>query len=203
MLLGTGDSGRGVIPTSAKIVGQTVEIIHDLNGNTGITLPVNSKDGYEVSEDDFSTLVSITSISTTGNKIILALDKAVTDVKVRSQQGQDPDHTKFPVGDKRYDGQTVMVEPIVISLISTDATGSMLNLDITGIPDGTYTVTVLDDSRDAPTILASLNADYISGSTPDITLADIPADVQTYSLIRDTNEPSLTGDVLKGITYAV
>jgi hypothetical protein len=203
VLLGTGDSGRGIIPTSAKIVGQTVEIPHDLNGNTGITLPVNAKDGYEVSEDDFSTLVGITSISTTDNKIILALDKAVTEVKVRSQQGQDPDHAKFPVGNKRYDGQTVMVEPIVISLISTDAVDSMLNLDITGIPDGTYTVTVLDDSRDAPTILKSFNAVYVSGSTEDITLTDIPADVQTYSLIRDTNEPSLTGDVLKGLTYAV
>lgn len=201
--IGGGDSGRGVIPISATVNGTNVEITHNLNGSAGIVLPTNTKDGYELclESNDFSTLLTINGISTLGNKIILSLDSEPPEkVKLRSQQGQDPDHAKMPTGDKLYNGQAVIVEPIITSLLSIAGIESTLNIDCSGIPDGDYTVVVLDDSRLTPSILKAVNATYEAGSTAPLTLQSVPIGSQTYSLIRGMVTPSEVGDVLKGIT---
>ncbi len=119
VLLSTADTGQGVVATSATINGADVEITHDMNGSAAIALPVNAKDGFEVSEDNFSSLLTINSIATATNVITLTLASAPAgEVKIRSQQGQDPDDTKMPYGDLQYNGQGVMVAPIVTELES-------------------------------------------------------------------------------------
>lgn len=141
---GLGDNGRGVIPASASIDGSDVIITHNLNGSTAITLPVNSLDGYEVSEDDFSTLLTINSISTATDKITLTLSSAPAgEVKIRSQQGQDPDNAKMPTGDITYNAQAVMVEPIVTEIQSLTIS-STLNMTVTGANNDTLSFEFYD-----------------------------------------------------------
>lgn len=123
VMTGAGSSGRGPIPISISLSGSDIAIMHDLNGSTSITLPVSSQDGYQASSDDFGTILPISSISTSGSTITLTLTSAPSGtVKVRSQQGQDPDNAKMPTGSKTYNGQPVMVEPIVNAIEPTAGT---------------------------------------------------------------------------------
>lgn len=193
--IGSGDNGLGVIPTSASASGSDVEITHDFNGSTLITLPANSKDGYEVSEDDFSTLLTINSIATSTNKITLTMAVPLTtSAKVRSQQGQDPDNAKMPVGDVTYNSQTVMVEPIVTELAAL-LISSTLNLTITGIPDGSF-MTVLDD--DSGVRLQRQNETYAS----EVVSISLPVAIGTTikGYVDDNTNPSSDGAYIEGVT---
>lgn len=195
VLLDSGDSGLGPIPTSATINGADVEILYNLNGSAGITLPANAKDGYEVSEDDFTSLLTINSIATLGNKLTLTLASSPTgEVKVRSQQGQDPDDTKMPYGDLQYNGQGVMVTPIVTELETATAL-STLNINILGIPDGTF-MTVLDDSDGLR--IQRQNEAYVNGSIS--VILPIPVGTTVKGYVDDSSNPSTNGAYLEGVT---
>ncbi|PHS02403.1 MAG: hypothetical protein COA78_21015 [Blastopirellula sp.] len=198
--LGSGDTGRGVIPTGATVSGSDVEIAHDFNGSSLITLPANSKDGYEVSDDDFLSLLTIDSIATSTNKITLTTSAPITgEVKIRSQQGQDPQESKMPVGDVTYNGQAVMVEPIVTELQSAPVIPSIINLTATGLPDGTYSAELWDDSTDPMTRIKVENITFTSEQGASTLTGLVAVGTAIYTRI-DTPIPLITGVTCTGVT---
>lgn len=127
VLLGTANNGRGPIPTGITKSGSDLVIAHNLNGSASLSLPANAKDGYQVSNDDFATTLTISSIGTSGANITLTMASAPTGtVKVRSQWGQDPDDTKMPTGSKTYNGQAVMAEPLVNPMLASEPSSGTL-----------------------------------------------------------------------------
>ena len=197
---GSGDTGQGVIPTSAVVSGADVEITHNLNGSSLITLPVNAKDQYEVSDDDFSTLLTINSIATDTNKITLTTSAPITgEVKIRSQQGQDPDHTKMPTGDKLYNGQAVMVESIVTELESAAVIPVIINLTATGYPDGTYSAEFWNDSTNPMTRIKVENVTFSSGASSSVMTGLVDVGVTVYTRIDGASPPE-TGVTCYGVT---
>ena len=138
-------SGRGPIVTSATYDGAVITVTLDLNGSTSMTVPANAHTLYEVSDDDFvSELTVLSMTSPTTNTLEITLDAPVTgDITLRSHQLREFNVPDFPLGTELYNGQAVMVEPITIGIAVTDAgipLLSTINLTITGIPDGVYTV---------------------------------------------------------------
>ena len=144
LLASTSNSGRGPIPASVTVSGTSVIINHDLNGSTTLTLPSNSKDGYEVSDDNFATTLTISSIAVSGSQITLTMSTAPSaNIKVRSQQGQDPDHAKMPTGSLTYNSQAVMVEPIVTEMLSSTVADAG-SYTLTGTAISTQIITPAD-----------------------------------------------------------
>ena len=194
--VGSGNSGRGSIPISASLSGSNkVEIIHDFNGGTLLTLPANSLDGYEVTEDDFLSLLTVSSISTSSNKITLTLSATPTgQVKVRSQQGEDPELAKMPVSDVTYSSQQVMVEPINDPITAALAL-SALNMTSTGTPDGTYSMVAWDLSDNS--VIFSGNVIFLSGVGSISTPLSVGSNVLAFT--PGTNSP-VTGIAYDGVT---
>lgn len=193
--IGSGRSGRGAIPISANLSGSNVVINHDFNGGSLITIPASALDGYEVTEDDFTSLLTIDSISASSNKITLSLSAVPTgQVKVRSQQGEDPTVSKMPVSNVTYNSQPVIVEPINAPISATLAL-SVLNMTSTGTPDGTYNMVAWDLSNDS----VFFNGDVIfSGGAASITT---PLSVGSYALaFTPGNNPPITGIAYDGVT---
>lgn len=194
VLTGGGNDGLGVKPASASLSGSDVIITHDLNGSASISLPANAKDVYEVSEDDFSTLLTINSIATASNDITLTLSAPPAgSVKVRSLQGQDPDETKMPTGTVLYNGQAVMVAPVVTELIAPTIS-STLNITLVGGVDGVYPVKLYDGN----TLVFDANATVASSSVSFILSAPVSTRIQGY--ITDGNNPSTNAAYIEGVT---
>ena len=120
-------SGLGVIPTSATYTGTALTITHDLNNSTSITVPAGADALYEVSDDDFSTFITVNAASSpTSNTIELTLDSTPTGtIKLRTHQGKNINQSLMPVGTVLYDSQAVMVEPIVIEMSVTSGDSSV------------------------------------------------------------------------------
>jgi len=200
VFLGTGRSGRGVIPSSASVVGSTVEILHDLNGSSEISIPANAKDLYDVSIDNFSTFLAIDSISTVDNKVILTLAATpASEVRVRSLQDSDPDLAKMPTGTVSYNSQSVMVEPIVTSILSSPVTPSVFNLTATGIPNGDYSAEIWDNSVN-PMVRLSVESLTFTNNIATLNLTGVlPVDSAVIAIIDGSNPPE-TGVLCYGVT---
>ena len=195
VVLGTGDTGRGVTPISVLVSDNEVDIKHDLNGSTAITLPSNAADGYEVSDDDFTTTIAINSISTSTDTITLTLSNTPTGiVKVRSQQGADPDPLKMPLGDKLRDGQAAMVAPMVYA-VSASVISSVFNLTATNTPNGSYSTKFYND--DTGTII-DVDSLTFSGGSASKTL-NVAVGTNVFSLTKGGNPPT-TGMCYIGVT---
>lgn len=191
----SGNSGLGPIPIAASVNGSDVTIVHSLNGSSSITLPANALDLYEVSEDDFTTTLTINSIATSGNEITLSLASTPAgEVKIRSHQGQDPDETKVPTGTVTYAGQAVMVSPVVTELQSATIS-STLNITITGIPDGSF-MTVLDDDEGNRLFRGNL---VYSTETTSQTLS-VVAGTRVKGYVDDGLDPSSNAAYIEGVT---
>ncbi len=76
--------------------------------------------------------------------------------------------------------------------------GVTATLTATGIPDGTYLVTLFDDSRPVTEIVYSGNATFASDAAS-VTLA-LTAGQQLYGVVRDGSDPSSEGTALKAVT---
>ncbi len=193
-----GTSGLGPIPTTAVLLGDTLTIEHSLNGSASLTVPGTVVDNFEVSSDDFATTIPIISSSVSGSAIEFTLGSTPTgNVKVRSQQGQDPIVANMATGSKLYNGQEVMIAPIVTSITSQGAINSTAVFNVTGIPNGTYLVTVFSASRPA-TLIFSSNLVF-SGGIASISVS-IAAGTQLYGIVRDSSDPSIGTAALKTIT---
>ncbi len=129
------NDGRGPLATSASRSGATITITLDLNGATSINYvdtgagstgdqpaaQANTVKGYQVSANNFSTLLPITDVTTDGTHltITLASDPGVA-VKIRSFYGWDYDDTKLFWGHAYTDGRLdIPVYPIVTPLVAS------------------------------------------------------------------------------------
>ncbi len=193
-----GTSGLGPIPTTAVLLGDTLTIEHSLNGSASLTVPGTVVDNFEVSSDDFATTIPIISSSVSGSAIEFTLGSTPTgNVKVRSQQGQDPIVANMATGSKLYNGQEVMIAPIVTSITSQGAINSTAVFNVTGIPNGTYLVTVFSASRPA-TLIFSSDLVFSGGSAS--RSVSIATGTQLYGIVRDSSDPSIGTAALKTIT---
>ncbi len=109
-----GFNGRGPIVTGASRSGAVVTLAVDLNGAT--SLSGAGLTNYDVSVDDFVTLLPKTSVEVVGSSIVitLATDPGTT-VKVRSFWGMKYGTPVLAVG-AYADGTTIPVEPIFLEL---------------------------------------------------------------------------------------
>ncbi len=109
--------GRGPLVTAAVRSGDTITLSVDLNGTSGIT--GSSLTGYEVSNDDFVTLLTISAATVTANQIVLTLSGVPTGtVKVRSFAPANYNETSLATG-TLPGGVTVAVRPIFHPLTCT------------------------------------------------------------------------------------
>jgi len=119
-------NGRGPIPTSATYTGNTLTMTYSLNGSTGLVVPSGAENLFELTNDNFSTIVKPVSVSyTSPNKIVMTFSSIpASSDKIRSHQGQDFTLSTLPTGDLQYNTQNVMVEPINIALPVTEVVGN-------------------------------------------------------------------------------
>lgn len=103
--------GKGPIVTGATKSSDIITLSVDLNGTSGIS--GTALTGYEVSNDDFATLLTQTSATVTGNQIIITLSSVPTGtVKVRSFA--PPNYTETSLATGTLPGSvTVAVFPIL------------------------------------------------------------------------------------------
>lgn len=197
---GSGNSGRGPIPTSATYSGNDVTVTHNLNGSTGLTVPSLATSLYELTNDDFSTTSNPTSASYVApDKIVLTFASIPAGtVKLRSHQGQDLDETTFPTGDELHNSQAVMVEPITIETTVTEGTPPV-TVDITfdiGAPDGTYKTYLMDVDDNE---VFSGNVTY-SGGSATITGLSVASGTFLRGYVDSGNTVSSEGCGIKGVT---
>lgn len=103
--------GRGPLVTGASRVGAVITLDVDLNGTSGIT--GTALTGYEASNDDFTTLLTISTAEVVANKIVLTLSGVPTGtVKVRSFAPAAYVETSLATG-TLPGGTTVAVFPIL------------------------------------------------------------------------------------------
>lgn len=197
---GSGNSGRGPIPTSATYNANDVTITHNLNGSTGLTVPALATSLYELTNDDFATTSNPTSVSYIApDKIVLTFASIPSGtVKLRSHQGQDFDETTFPTGDETHGSQAVMVEPITIETTVTEGVPPV-TVDITfdiGAPDGTYK-TYLMDVNDNEVFSGSV---AFSGGSATITGLSVAAGTFLRGYVDSGDTVSSEGCGIKGVT---
>lgn len=112
-----GANGRGPLVTGATRSGATITLSVDLNGassisGTGLT-------NYQVSADEFDTLLSISGVAVSGSNIVITLAAApAVPVKVRSFYGMDWTTPVRAVG-TYADATTIPVEPLYVPVAST------------------------------------------------------------------------------------
>lgn len=111
-----GASGRGPLITGASRSGATITLSVNLNGAT--SLSGTGLTHYQVSSDNFVSLLTISSANVSGNQIVLTLsaDPGVP-VKVRSFYGMDWTSPVYALGNYS-DATTIPVEPLYVSLTS-------------------------------------------------------------------------------------
>ena len=103
--------GRGPLVTSASRALAVITLAIDLNGASGISGAALT--GYEVSNDDFSTNLTISSATVTANQIVITLSGVPSGtVKVRSFAQGNYDDSSLAVG-AYPDSVTIPVFPIV------------------------------------------------------------------------------------------
>lgn len=197
---GSGNSGRGPIPTSATYSGNDVTITHNLNGSTGLTVPALAASLYELTNDDFATTSNTTSVSYLApDKIVLTFASIPSGtIKLRSHQGQDFDETTFPTGDELHNSQAVMIEPITIETLVTEGVPPV-TVDVTfdiGAPDGTYKTYLMDVDDNE---VFSGNVAY-SGGSATITGLSVPAGTFLRGYVDSGNTVSSEGCGIKGVT---
>lgn len=102
--------GRGPIITSGTRSGAVITMAVNLNGAASIA--GSSVTGFDVSADNFATLLTISSVNVSGGNVVitLAADPA-TAVKVRSYWGYKPTQSSVITG-TYADGTTIQAEPI-------------------------------------------------------------------------------------------
>lgn len=193
------NSGRGPIPTSATFTGSDVTITHNLNGSAALTVPTGAENLYELTNDNFSTVVPPTSVAYEApNKIVLTFASIPAEpLKIRSHQGQDFTVAEFPTGDLTYNSQAVMVEPITLELGVTEgvSTTSTAPLIIEGITDGDYEVKLWSES----TNLLLFNA--TTTFTGNESTVDVTAPIGTVFTGRWLGtDPPTTGTGVYGVT---
>lgn len=197
---GSGNNGRGPIPTSATYSGNDVTVTHNLNGSTGLTVPALATNLYELTNDDFATISNPTSVSYVApDKIVLTFASIPAGtVKLRSHQGQDLDETTFPTGDELHNSQAVMVEPITIETTVTEGVPPV-TVDITfdiGAPDGTYKTYLMDVDDNE---VFSGNVTY-SGGSATITGLSVASGTFLRGYVDSGDTVSSEGCGIKGVT---
>ena len=102
--------GRGPIITGGTRSAAVITMAVDLNGAASIA--GSSVTGFDVSADNFATLLTISSVNVSGGNVVitLAADPA-TAVKVRSYWGYNPTQSSVITG-TYSDGTTIQAEPI-------------------------------------------------------------------------------------------
>lgn len=102
--------GRGPIITSGTRSGAVITMAVDLNGAASIA--GSAVTGFDVSADDFATLLTVSSVNVSGGNVVitLAADPSAA-VKVRSYWGYRPTQTSVITG-SYADGTTIQAEPI-------------------------------------------------------------------------------------------
>lgn len=103
--------GRGPIVTGASISDTVITLAVDLNGASSIS--GSSLTGYAVSNDDFTTTLTISSATVTANQIVITLSSTPTGtVKLRSFR--EPNYTDSSLAVGAYpDSVTIPVFPII------------------------------------------------------------------------------------------
>jgi len=197
---GSGNSGRGPIPTSATYNGNNVTITHNLNGSTGLTVPSLATSLYELTNDDFSTVSNPTSVSYVApDKIVLTFASIPAGtLKLRSHQGQDLDEATFPTGNELHNSQAVMVEPITLETTVIEGVPPVL-VDITfdiGAPDGTYKTYLMDVDDNE---VFSGNVTY-SGGSATITGLTVASGTFLRGYVDSGNTVLSEGCGIKGVT---
>ncbi len=109
--------GRGPLVTGASRVGAVITLAVDLNGTSGISGAALT--GYEVSNDDFATLLTQSSATVTADQIVITLSGTPTGtVKVRSFA--PPNYTETSLATGSLPGAvTVAVFPILTPITVT------------------------------------------------------------------------------------
>jgi len=109
--------GRGPLVTGASRVGAVITLSIDLNGTSGIT--GSALTGYEVSNDNFTTLLTQSSATVTSNQIVITLSSVPSGtVKVRSFAPPNYDETSIATG-TLPGSVTVAVFPILTPITVT------------------------------------------------------------------------------------
>lgn len=109
--------GRGPLVTGASRVAAVITLAVDLNGTSGIS--GTALTGYEVSNDDFATLLTQSSATVTANKIVITLSSTPTGtVKVRSFAPPNYSETSLATG-TLPGAVTVAVFPILTPITVT------------------------------------------------------------------------------------
>ena len=83
-------------------------------------------------------------------------------------------------------------------VISSSGASSDVTISITGIPDGTYVVTLLDTARPQVFIESTMRV-FTSGSTQSFTLS-VAAGTLVYGFVRDNLDPSSNGAWIRATT---
>lgn len=120
--------GRGPIATSASRSGAVITVSFDLNGATSLvardgrdqTLAGNDSalTSWQVSADNFATLLTISSAVISGNTVVITLaSDPGGPVRVRNHFGLNPDISSFPAG-SYADGTFICMMPLVNSLLT-------------------------------------------------------------------------------------
>lgn len=126
-LSGGQTTGRGPTVTRVDSNGNNLIVILDLNGSTAINIPTGAEVNYYISNDDFSTEQSPNSVTATGNANEFQLNFTSLPsgtIKIRSHRGADFDTSLFITGDKQYDSQNVMVEPMYLPITVDSGAGN-------------------------------------------------------------------------------
>lgn len=102
--------GRGPIITGGTRSGAVITMAVNLNGAASIA--GSSVTGFDVSADNFATLLTVSDVSVSGSNVVitLAADPGAA-VKVRSYWGYNPDQSSVITG-TYSDGTTIQAEPI-------------------------------------------------------------------------------------------
>jgi len=103
--------GRGPLVTGASRASAVITLAIDLNGASGIS--GSALTGYAVSNDDFASLLTISSVEIVANQIVITLSGVPSGtVKVRSFREQNYVDTSLAVG-AYPDSVTIPVFPII------------------------------------------------------------------------------------------
>lgn len=184
---GNAINGRGPIPTNAVILGNTITIEHDLNGSTLLTVPANAHTLYQLSIDDFTTIVQPTSSTLQdANKIVLTFASIPAGTpKIRSFQTRDVVVANIPTGNLLFSNFPTMVEPITTELVAGVAVTSDLSVTISGMPDGAATVDLFDSTT--LDFVSSHAVTFTSGTTNVFEVTAAAGSEFRYNVVTSTH----------------
>lgn len=172
--------GREVV--SADLSGDTVTVTYSA-GDPLTKVGAGASTITQISEDDFSTLLTITATVVNADTVVHTLSTTPTNsIKVREYYGAENDVTTRP--------DLVFPSAEVIAAIT-----SILTVTVTGIPDGAY-MTVLDDENGNR---ISRQLETYTGGVLSVTIPiGVTSTIKGY--VDDGLNPSVNGAYLEGIT---